>query len=318
MSSVEEVEKLHYPVLLSESVTGLAIKSDGKYIDCTFGRGGHSQKILASLGKDGKLLAIDQDPEAISYANKIINHPAFEIQYGSFDKIAEYCENRNWLGKVDGVLIDLGVSSPQLDDAERGFSFMRAGPLDMRMNPNVGLSAKDWIKEVDEKVLSQVLRQYGEERFSGRIARVIKEFSAEDALDTTLDLAEAVKKASPKVGKSKVGKNKHPATRTFQAIRIAVNGELDVLKNVLESSIDVLKIGGRLSVISFHSLEDRIVKRFIRDQSIIKDLLPHSPIQLEIIEPVLKKVGKAIFPTKEECSENSRSRSAVLRIAERI
>jgi len=214
---------------------------------------------------------------------------------------------------VDGILIDLGVSSPQLDEAERGFSFMRAGPLDMRMNQTTGLSAKDWLQQVDEKTLSNVLRQYGEEKFSGRIARQIKEALAEDEIETTLDLADVVKKASPKVDK-----NKHPATRTFQAIRIAVNKELDVLKTVLESSVAVLKKEGRLSAISFHSLEDRIVKNFIRDQSTIKDLFPDSPILLEVVEPVLKKIGKPVFPSKEECTENPRSRSAVLRIAERI
>ncbi len=303
----------HYAVLLSESIDGLFIKPDGKYIDCTFGRGGHSRKILEKLGKNGRLLAIDQDPEAIAYANKFINHSGFEIQQGSFEEIESYCEQRGWLGNVDGILIDLGVSSPQLDDASRGFSFMRSGPLDMRMNPSTGLSAKDWLKQVDETVLAQVLRLYGEERFSGRIARVIKECSVAGTLQTTLDLAEAVKKASPKVDK-----NKHPATRTFQAVRIAINGELDALKAVLESSVKVLDLGGRLSVISFHSLEDRIVKRFMRDQSKIKDLFPASPVQLEVVEPVLKRVGKPIFPTKEECAINPRSRSAVLRVAERI
>lgn len=313
MSRVESSEDLHYSVLLSESVEGLAIKPDGKYIDCTFGRGGHSQKILEKLSDKGRLLAIDLDPEAIAYANEKIHHPGFEIKHGSFDEIESYCEELGWLGKVDGILMDLGVSSPQLDDAERGFSFMRSGPLDMRMDSSAGMSAKDWIKQVDEKVLSLVLRQYGEEKFSGRIARVIKELSEKDALHTTLDLAEAVKKASPKVDK-----NKHPATRTFQAIRIAVNGELDALKKVLEASIAVLGLGGRLSVISFHSLEDRIVKRFMRDQSVIKDLFPDSPILLEVVEPVLKRVGKAVFPTKKESIENTRSRSAVLRIAEKI
>lgn len=310
---MSDSKELHYSVLLVESIDGLAIESDGIYIDCTFGRGGHSRKILEKLSDSGCLLAIDQDPEAIAYAQKNINHPGFEIQYGSFEQIEQYCEDRGWLGKVSGVLIDLGVSSPQLDNAERGFSFMRAGPLDMRMNPEAGLSAKDWIKQVDEKVLNQVLRQYGEERYSGRIARVIKEYSDRDQLNTTLDLAEAVKEASPKVDK-----HKHPATRSFQAIRIAVNRELDVLKAVLEGSVAVLKTGGRLSAISFHSLEDRIVKQFIRDQSKIKDLFPDSPIQLEVVEPVLKKMGKPIFPTKKECEENPRSRSAVLRIAERI
>jgi len=306
-------QETHFSVLLHESLEGLNIKPDGVYIDGTFGRGGHSQALLKHLGEKGRLIAIDQDPEAIEYANTHIEDSRFEIQYGSFEDVKSYCETRGLVGKVDGMLLDLGVSSPQLDDAERGFSFMREGPLDMRMNPEEGLSAKEWLKTVDEKTLKLVLQNYGEERFSGRLAREIKEASDRDELHTTLDLANLVKRVSPKTEK-----NKHPATRTFQAIRIAVNRELDVLKNVLESAVEVLAPGGRLSVISFHSLEDRIVKVFIRDQSKIKDLFPDSPIQLEVIEPVIKKVGKPIFPSKEECQQNSRSRSAVLRIAEKL
>lgn len=303
----------HYPVMLKEAVAGLAIFKDGIYIDCTFGRGGHSQLILSQLSEKSHLLAIDQDPEAIDYAKQHFSQPQFEIQQGSFEALESYCADRNWLGKVGGILIDLGVSSPQLDEAERGFSFMRSGPLDMRMNPQSGLSAKEWLNQTDEKILAQVIRQYGEEKFAGRIARHIKEALAEGALNTTLDLAKVVQKASPKTEK-----HKHPATRTFQAIRIAVNRELDVLKTVLEASVSVLKPGGRLSVISFHSLEDRIVKQFIRDQSRIKDLFPDSPIELEVVQPVLKKIGKPIFPSAEECEQNPRSRSAVLRVAERL
>ncbi len=303
----------HFSVLLNESIEGLNIKPDGVYIDCTFGRGGHSKAILAALGEHGRLLAIDQDPEAIVFANEHIKDERFEIQYGSFEALKSYCEARGWLGRVNGILMDLGVSSPQLDDADRGFSFMREGPLDMRMNPESGLSAKEWLEQVDEKTLKRVLQNYGEERFSGRIARVIKEEVAKGTLNTTLDLAELVKQVSPKMDK-----NKHPATRTFQAIRIVVNRELDVLKNVLEASMDVLAPGGRLSVISFHSLEDRIAKVFIRDQSRVKDLFPDSPVLIEVVEPVLKKVGKPVFPSKEECQVNARSRSAVLRIAEKI
>jgi len=309
----EDSQQVHFSVMLGESLDGLNIKSDGYYIDGTFGRGGHSRAILERLGDGGHLMAIDQDPQAIEYANETIKDARFEIQYGSFEEVVQFCKDRGMVGKVDGFLLDLGVSSPQLDDAERGFSFMREGPLDMRMNPEVGLSAKEWLKKVDEKTLKLVLQNYGEERFSGRIAREVKEASDRDELHTTLDLAELVKRVSPKTEK-----NKHPATRTFQAIRIAVNRELDVLKNVLESAVEILAPGGRLSVISFHSLEDRIVKQFIRDQSTIKDLFPDSPIQLEVIEPVLKKIGKPIFPSDEECRVNGRSRSAVLRIAERL
>jgi len=306
-------QETHFSVLLNESLDGLNIKPDGIYIDGTFGRGGHSTALLKRLGENGRLIAIDQDPEAIEYANTHITDSRFEIQYGSFEDVKQFCEERGLLGKIDGMLLDLGVSSPQLDDAERGFSFMREGPLDMRMNPEEGLSAKEWLKKVDEKTLKLVLQNYGEERFSGRIAREIKEASERDELQTTLDLAKLVQRVS-----LKTEKNKHPATRTFQAIRIAVNRELDVLKNVLESAIEILAPEGRLSVISFHSLEDRIVKVFIRDQSRIRDLFPDSPILLEVIEPVLKKVGKPVFPSTEECKQNSRSRSAVLRIAEKI
>lgn len=303
----------HFSVMLLESVEGLAIKKEGIYIDGTFGRGGHSREILKQLSSSGHLLAIDQDPEAIDYAKQNFDKAGFEIEHGSFEQLADYCEMRGWVGRVDGILLDLGVSSPQLDDADRGFSFMKDGPLDMRMNTDQGQTARDWLQQVEEKTLAQVLRQYGEERFAGRIARVIKEEVREGRLNTTLELADLVRKISPKTEK-----NKHPATRTFQAIRIAVNRELDVLKNVLEASVKVLSTGGRLSIISFHSLEDRIVKQFIRDQSKVKDLFPDSPIQLEVIEPVLKKVGKPVFPTEAECKENSRSRSAVLRVAERI
>lgn len=306
-------QEIHFSVLLKESIGGLNIKPNGVYIDGTFGRGGHSKMILNGLGESGRLIAIDQDPQAVEYANEHFVDERFEIQHGSFEDVKRYCEARGLVGKVDGLLLDLGVSSPQLDDAERGFSFMRKGPLDMRMNPSVGVSAKQWLKQVDEKTLKLVLQNYGEERFSGRLAREIKAASDRDELHTTLDLAELIKRVSPKTEK-----NKHPATRTFQAIRIAVNSELDVLKNVLESAVQVLAPEGRLSVISFHSLEDRIVKVFIRDQSTIKDLFPDSPVQLEVVEPVIKKVGKPIFPSAEECRQNARSRSAVLRIAQKL
>ena len=302
----------HYSVMLQESVVGLAVRPEGIYIDGTFGRGGHSRAILNQL-QSGRLLAVDQDLQAIHYAAAHFKEANFEIEHGSFEQLFEFCEKRGWTGQVDGILLDLGVSSPQLDDAERGFSFMRDGPLDMRMNTESGMTAQQWLAQVDEKTLAQVLKQYGEERFSGRISRVIKEAIAANQLHSTLDLAELVKKISPKTEK-----NKHPATRTFQAIRIAVNRELDALKNVLEAAVQVLAKGGRLSVISFHSLEDRIVKQFFRDQSKVRDLFPDSPVQLEVIEPVLKKVGKPIFPSEAECKENPRSRSAVLRIAERI
>lgn len=303
----------HFSVLLNESLAGLAIKSDGFYIDGTFGRGGHSQAILKQLGPNGRLVAFDQDPQAVEYAKNTINDARFEMVYASFADLLSVAEQAGWIEQVDGMLLDLGVSSPQLDDAERGFSFMREGPLDMRMNPAQGLSAKDWLIATDEEQLAKVLKHYGEERFAYKIARAVSHDAKAGLLSTTKDLADLVARVVPKKDK-----HKHPATRTFQAIRIAVNGELDALKLVLDASLAVLAPSGRLSVISFHSLEDRIVKQFIRDQSQVKDLFPDLPVLLATTEAKLKRIGKAIFPTAQECSLNVRSRSAVLRIAEKI
>lgn len=306
-------QEQHFSVLLNESIDALNIKPDGIYVDCTFGRGGHSLALLEKLGANGRLIAIDQDPEAIEYSKQIIQDERFEIVHGSFEGLVEYCEHRDLVGKIDGVLMDLGVSSPQLDQAERGFSFMKEGPLDMRMNSSTGLTAREWLAQVSETDLKNVLRKYGEERFSGRIATAIKKAIGDGKLHTTTELAELVKAVSPKVEK-----NKHPATRTFQAIRIAVNRELEVLETVLNAALDVLAPNGRIAAISFHSLEDRIVKVFIRDQSQVRDLFPDSPVEIAVIEPRLRKVGKPIFPSEEECKLNNRSRSAVLRIAEKL
>jgi len=303
----------HFSVLLPESLAGLAIKSDGFYIDGTFGRGGHSRAILAQLGTRGRLVAFDQDPEAVAYAKASITDSRFDIVYGSFADLHSVAEQAGWMEKVDGILLDLGVSSPQLDEAERGFSFMREGPLDMRMNPAAGLSAKDWLIAVEEAKLAQVLKHFGEERFAYKIARAVSHDAKAGLVNTTKDLADLVSRVVPKKDK-----HKHPATRTFQAIRIAVNGELDALKQVLDASLAVLAPGGRLSVISFHSLEDRIVKQFMRDQSQVKDLFPDLPILVATSEARLKRIGKAIFPSEEECLQNVRSRSAVLRVAEKV
>lgn len=303
----------HYSVLLAESLDGLRIKPDGIYIDGTFGRGGHSRAILDRLGEQGKLIGIDQDPDAVAHAKANLVDKRFEIVHASFADLAQICEARGLSGKIDGVLLDLGVSSPQLDEAERGFSFMREGPLDMRMNPQQGQSAKDWLQEVDEKTLAAVLRNYGEERFAYKIARAVCNDARLGLINTTRDLAELIGRVSPKKEK-----NKHPATRSFQAIRIHINRELEVLKTVLEASVKVLAPQGRLSVISFHSLEDRIVKHFMRDQSKVEDLFPGLPMLIAGSEPVLKVVGKPRFPSDQECNENPRSRSAVLRVAERV
>lgn len=306
-------ESSHYSVLLKESIDGLNIQPDGIYIDGTFGRGGHSRVILERLGAQGRLIAIDQDPDAVEFAKLNFQDPRFEIVHDSFENLDLICEQRDLIGKIDGVLLDLGVSSPQLDEAERGFSFMRDGPLDMRMNPGQGMSAKDWLMETDEKTLAEVLKNYGEERFAYRIARAVVNDARLGLINTTKDLADLIGRVTPTKEKKK-----HPATRSFQAIRIHVNRELDVLKTVLDAAIKVLAPKGRLSVISFHSLEDRIVKHYMRDQSRVKDLYPGLPILITEGEPVLKILGKPVFPTKQECELNPRSRSAVLRIAEHL
>lgn len=308
-----QVENTHFSVLLNESVDGLNIKPDGIYIDGTFGRGGHSRLILQKLGSNGRLIGIDQDPQAVAFAMQSFTDTRFEMVHSSFADLLSICEQHGLIGKVDGILLDLGVSSPQLDEAERGFSFMREGPLDMRMNPLQGQSAKEWLKEVDESTLASVLRNYGEERFAYKIARAVSHDARQGLINTTRDLAELIARVAPSKER-----HKHPATRSFQAIRIHINHELDVLKTVLETALQVLAPQGRLSVISFHSLEDRIVKHFMRDQSKVKDLFPGLPILVAGSEPMLKVVGKACFPTDEECALNPRSRSAVLRVAERL
>lgn len=303
----------HYSVLLAESIDGLNIKPNGIYIDATFGRGGHSRAILQALSSQGRLIAIDQDPQAVAYAREQLTDARFEIVHASFADLYQIAQARDLVGRVDGVLLDLGVSSPQLDEAERGFSFMREGPLDMRMNPQQGQSAKQWLQEVDEKTLASVLKNYGEERFAYKIARAVSHDARLGLVQTTRDLAELISRVAPSKER-----HKHPATRSFQAIRIHINRELEALQSVLEASLQVLAPQGRLSVISFHSLEDRIVKHFMRDQSRVKDLFPGLPMMLASEAPLLKRVGKPVFPSEQECELNIRSRSAVLRVAERL
>lgn len=303
----------HVTVLLHEAVDALAIKTDGIYVDATFGRGGHSREILSRLGPDGRLIAIDRDPQAIETAEQI-NDPRFTIQHGPFSHIHSYLEQRGLLGKVDGILFDLGVSSPQLDQADRGFSFMRDGPLDMRMDPTSGRSAAEWLAEADVDEISWVLKEFGEERFAWRIAKAIVADRDETPFTTTTELAELIARVSPSRDR-----NKHPATRSFQAIRIYINSELEEIHQALDGALDGLADGGRLSVISFHSLEDRIVKQFIRHHS--KGTppprgLPLTEEQLKQSLP-LKAIGKAIKPSAREIETNSRARSSVLRIAER-
>ncbi len=309
----------HISVLLHESIEGLALKPDGIYVDGTFGRGGHSREILRRLGENGRLYSIDRDPQAIEEAGKI-DDPRFNIIHGPFSGIQHYIEERGLSGKIDGVLLDLGVSSPQLDDPERGFSFMRDGPLDMRMDPTSGIPASQWLAEADADDISWVLREFGEERFAKRIARAIvahREDETKEPLTRTLQLANLIAQASPSRDKKK-----HPATRTFQAIRIYINSELEEIETAMQGALSVLAPGGRLSIISFHSLEDRLVKRFIRKQSKGPDV-PHGvPLTEDQIRALgqakMKPVGKALKPSDLEVSDNTRSRSSVLRVAEKL
>ena len=311
---MEELHGLHRPVLLSEAVEALAIKPDGYYLDGTFGRGGHSAEILKNLGESGSLLAMDQDPLAIEVAElKFSDDPRFEIVRKNFESLEEVVASREMTQRVDGVLLDIGVSSPQLDDASRGFSFIRPGPLDMRMNPHVGQSAAEWLATVEEYDLTTVLMHFGEEKFARRIANAIVETRKETVINDTVQLANIIEAAIPVKPK-----NKHPATKSFQAIRIHINRELEVLESALRASLNVLAVGGRLAVISFHSLEDRMVKRFFREVSRGPQIPKDIPILAKDLEQPFKLVGKAIKPGKKEVQENPRSRSSVLRVIERV
>ena len=305
----------HVPVLLGPVLDGLDIKKDGCYVDGTFGRGGHSGKILGRLNSNGRLIGIDRDPDAIAAAPaSLTDDPRFELIRGESAQLERLIEERNLLGRVDGLLFDLGVSSPQLDEASRGFSFLRDGPLDMRMDPDSGTSASDWLASVDERGLKHVLRVYGEETHATRIARAILGVRDSAPINTTKQLADIVSAAVP--GKVRAQK-RHPATKTFQAIRIAINGELDQLEALLRQSVDVLAEGGRLCVISFHSLEDRMVKRFMRDAASEPEQYRGMPSMPDELRPKLKTVGKVVIATPEEVEINRRARSARLRIAER-
>nr|WP_255771544.1 16S rRNA (cytosine(1402)-N(4))-methyltransferase RsmH [Microbulbifer guangxiensis] len=303
---------MHRSVLLREAVDALVIDPGGFYIDGTFGRGGHSAAILERLSASGRLLAIDKDPEAVAYGNeRFAGDPRLSIWHGSFADMDRAAADE--AGRVTGILLDLGVSSPQLDQAQRGFSFMQDGPLDMRMDTTHGISAAEWVNTESEAELARVFREYGEERFARRMAAAIVRRRAERPFERTLDLAEVVKEANPAWEKGK-----HPATRVFQAIRIHVNGELEDLHRALDKSIDLLAPGGRLVVISFHSLEDRMVKRFIRDKERGPTLPRGLPVMDSQITKTLRSVGKAVKAEAEELGENVRSRSAVMRVAEKL
>ena len=307
-------KKEHVPVLLGPVLEGLNIRPAGWYVDGTFGRGGHSSALLKLLDNEGRLLAIDRDPQAIAQVDEALQQdPRFELVHGEFAELKNYAIERKFLGKVDGLLLDLGVSSPQLDEAARGFSFQSDGPLDMRMDPTRGSSAAEWLEQVDEKDLKKVLSQLGEERFAGRIARAIVAARVLTPISTTTQLADIVKAVVPSRGQ-----RKNPATKTFQAIRIFVNKELEQLQKALADSLDLLRPGGRLCVISFHSLEDRRVKRFIRDAAQEPAQFRGLPNIPEEFHPRLKSIGKVVSASEQEIAANVRARSARLRVAERL
>ncbi|WOD13134.1 16S rRNA (cytosine(1402)-N(4))-methyltransferase RsmH [Pseudomonas sp. NyZ704] len=303
----------HVSVLLDEALDGLAVRPGGLYIDGTFGRGGHSRAVLARLSEEGRLIGFDKDPEAIRVGEQLAAEDGrFVVIQRSFADMAEELRQRGLHGQVDGVLLDLGVSSPQLDDAERGFSFMQDGPLDMRMDPTSGQSAAEWINSAAEEDIATVLKEYGEERFAKRMARAVVTRRAQQPFSRTGDLAEVLKEANPAWEK-----HKHPATRAFQGIRIFINRELDDLADGLKAALDVLAPGGRLAVISFHSLEDRMVKLFMRREAKGAPLPRDLPIRDADIQVSINLVGKAIKPSATEVAGNPRARSAVLRIAEK-
>lgn len=311
---MKETTYQHQSVLLTEALHQLLIRPDGIYVDATFGRGGHAQAILNQLSPMGRLLAMDKDPDAVAYACQHFSHDKrFSIQQGSFAELALFLKEQALVGKIDGILFDLGVSSPQLDDPERGFSFMRPGKLDMRMDFSRGVSAASWIAKVSEKELANVLYQYGEERYSRRIAHAIIVARQMSSITTTKQLADVISAAHPAWEKGK-----HPATRCFQAIRIAVNHELDELEQSLPQAFSALNRGGRLLVISFHSLEDRIVKQFMQSCGRHQTFPSKLPIKHVAHLPTLKQIGRAIKPTDQEMTDNPRARSAVLRVGEKL
>lgn len=308
---------MHTPVLLHAAVDALALKPDGVYVDATFGRGGHSRLILSGLGERGRLIALDRDPAAV-LSGEAITDKRFCIRHGSFSRVREILQTLE-ITQIDGVLLDLGVSSPQLEDIARGFSFQSAGPLDMRMDTSGGRTASEWLSTVTESELERVIKEYGEERFARQVARAIIAARTRQPIATTLQLAgivAAVVRARQRDSK------RHPATRTFQAIRIYLNQELEELALVLPQCVDLLRPGGRLVVISFHSLEDRMVKQFIRAAASADNLPRGVPVREEELQrfskQTLRPIGRAIRSDEFEVAENVRSRSAVMRVSERI
>lgn len=305
----------HTPVLLAPVLAGLAVQPDGFYVDATYGRGGHSSAILQGLNDSGRLLVMDRDPAAIAAAEqRFAGDQRVAVVEGSFTLLKQAVENARMMGQVQGVLLDLGVSSPQLEDPARGFSFMHDGPLDMRMDTSVGPSVAAWLANAQETAISRVLRDFGEERHARRIARAICQARATAAIERTGQLARIISEAIPKRFHEP---GRHPATKSFQALRIFINGELDELRAVLPQLLDVLAPGGRLAIISFHSLEDRIVKRFLREQSRGDPYPVELPVPASALNPALKLIGRAQHAEADETEYNPRARSAVLRVAER-
>ena len=304
---------MHETVLLREAVEALVTRRDGVYIDGTFGRGGHSRQVLAQLGAGGRLVGIDKDPQAVAEGRALEREDGrFAMVQGSFAD-AGAIAGQLQLAPVDGVLLDLGVSSPQLDQAQRGFSFLRDGPLDMRMNPEAGQSAADWIASAGAADIARVLKEFGEERYAKRLAAAIVAERERRPIATTLHLAEVIAEAHPAWEKGR-----HPATKSFQAIRIHINNELGDLQRFLDGALDLLAVGGRLVVISFHSLEDRLVKRFIKHHVRGDDLPAHVPVTADQLNRRLKEIGKAIKAGSDEVDANVRARSAIMRVAEKI
>ena len=302
----------HSAVLSEQAVDGLNVRGDGCYVDCTFGRGGHSRLILARLGKTGRLLALDRDPQAVAAGGEI-DDGRFRILHGRFGRLAEMAAQAG-ITRADGILLDLGVSSPQLDDPARGFSFRHDAPLDMRMDPGSGVTAADWLAQAAEQEIREVIKNHGEERFAKQIAAAIVAARSRGAVATTRQLAALVADAVPTREPQQ-----NPATRTFQALRIHVNQELEELSLVLPQCMELLAPGGRLVVISFHSLEDRIVKRFLRDNARPDRLPPRLPVRArDLPQPGLRLIGRAVRPSAAEVAANPRARSAVMRSAERI
>jgi 16S rRNA (cytosine1402-N4)-methyltransferase len=306
------VASSHNTVLLREAVEALVTNPDGVYVDGTFGRGGHSREVLDKLSASGRLLAVDKDPAACEVAQQLAQSDSrFDLFHGSFALLPHQLQ-RMGIAAVDGILLDLGVSSPQLDEGERGFSFLNDGPLDMRMDTSRGETAAQWLSSAGEGEIAAVLKEYGEERYARRIAAAIVAAGEVAPLTTTAELAKVVKEAHPRWEK-----HKHPATRSFQAIRIKVNRELDDLEDLLAAALDMLQVGGRLVVISFHSLEDRMVKRYMRNMA-RGDVLPRGvPVTDAAINRRMRLVGKPVKATAEEVAGNTRSRSAVMRVAQK-